>query len=153
MPNHEPSLPQLPPRAADSHKGDYGRALVVGGSRGMYGAPALAGMSALRGGAGLVQVVVPRSCQPVVASFEPAYMTTGLDEDESGRFASSAIAQLEQSRDWPSVVACGPGLGRSAALTDLVAGLYTDWTQPMVVDADGLNALAARPDTLGRASG
>ena len=64
-------LPELPPRRADSHKGDYGRALLVGGSRGMSGAIALAGLAALRSGAGLVTLAVPRSCQDVVASLEP----------------------------------------------------------------------------------
>ncbi|MBS0210349.1 MAG: NAD(P)H-hydrate dehydratase [Planctomycetes bacterium] len=146
-------LAHLPPRAADSHKGDYGRVLIVGGSRGMYGAPALAGMAMLRGGAGLVQVATPRECQPVVAGFEPAYMTVGLTADNDGRLAEAAIAELEALRDWPDVVAVGPGLGRSVGVDRVVAELFTTWTQPIVVDADGLNALARQPELLNRAGG
>lgn len=68
------SLPRLAPRAADSHKGSFGSALLIGGSVGMSGAIALAGMAALRGGAGLVRLATPAPCQAVVASFEPSYM-------------------------------------------------------------------------------
>ena len=71
-------LPSLPPRAPESHKGDYGRLLLVGGSRGMAGAMGLAGMAALRSGAGLVTLVVPQSIQATVASFEPSAMTLAV---------------------------------------------------------------------------
>src|SRR5262245_66482206 len=75
-------LPRLAPRRPDSHKGDYGRALLVGGSRGMSGAIALAGMATLRSGAGLVTLAVPRSVQDVVAAFEASYMTHALVDDD-----------------------------------------------------------------------
>ena len=75
-------LPVLLPRAEDSHKGDYGKVLLVGGSRGMSGAIALAGMACLRSGAGLVTLGVPEPCLDVVASFEPSYMTVPLPCDE-----------------------------------------------------------------------
>ena len=68
---HNAPLPATAPRRADSHKGDYGRALLVGGSRGMSGAIALAGLATLRSGAGLVTLAVPRAMQDVVASFSP----------------------------------------------------------------------------------
>src|SRR5260221_10761216 len=74
MPN--PPLPRLAPRLPDSHKGNYGHALLVGGSRGMSGAIGLAGMAALRSGAGLVTVATAEACQSVVAGVEPTYMTT-----------------------------------------------------------------------------
>ena len=67
--------PSLPPRAADGHKGRYGTVLVIAGGRGMAGAAALCGASALRSGAGLVRVASPAEVQPTVASFEPSYMT------------------------------------------------------------------------------
>ena len=79
-PPEEP-LPQLPERAADSHKGHFGFALIIGGSRGMTGAVALAGMAALRGGVGLVRLAVPQSCLDTVAAFEPSYMTFPLPDD------------------------------------------------------------------------
>src|SRR5688572_31070979 len=86
-------LPQLPPRRADSHKGDYGRALLVGGSRDMSGAIALAGRATLRSGAGLVTLAVPQVVQDVVAGFEPSYMTLGL-ADQSGQIARLATGDV-----------------------------------------------------------
>ena len=77
-------LPCLPPRSPDSHKGDFGRALLIGGSRGMSGAIALAGMAALRSGAGLVTLAIPDACLPTVAGFEPSYMTVPLASDAPG---------------------------------------------------------------------
>ena len=68
IPDHEEPLPRLPPRPADAHKGTFGTALIVGGSRGMTGAVALAGMAALRGGAGLVRLAVADRCLDVVAA-------------------------------------------------------------------------------------
>ncbi|HVC96283.1 MAG TPA: NAD(P)H-hydrate dehydratase [Pirellulales bacterium] len=146
-------LPSLPPRAADSHKGDFGRALVVGGSRGMAGAIALAGMAALRGGAGLVQLAVPEDCSHLVASFEPSYMTVGLSGDSQGRMSQPAQVTLAELLGPATAVACGPGLGRSDDLTELVGWLYRTVKQPAVFDADALNALAQRPDLLASPGG
>src|SRR5690349_20809776 len=72
------SIPKLPPRPVDSHKGTFGKALIVAGSRGMSGAAVLCGSAALRGGAGLVQVASPSDVQPCVASGNPCYTTTCL---------------------------------------------------------------------------
>jgi ADP-dependent NAD(P)H-hydrate dehydratase len=146
------ALPQLPPRRADSHKGDYGRALVVGGSGGMSGAIALAGKATLRSGAGLVTLAVPRTVQQVVAAFEPSYMTHGL-ADEAGQFTESAFDDVIKLTSNMTCVALGPGLGRSAALTNLVARLYRETAKPMVVDADALFALAERAEALAQPGG
>lgn len=140
-------LPVLPPRSADSHKGDYGRAVLVGGSRGMSGAIALAGMSTLRSGAGLVTLAVPRSVQDVVSSFEPSYMTHGLD-DADGQFAAGASNEVVTFAANATALALGPGLGRSEALNEVVARLYRAVKQPMVVDADALFALAVKPELI-----
>src|SRR4051794_6405143 len=116
-------LPQLPPRAADSNKGTYGRVLVVAGSRGMSGAAVLAGSAALRGGAGLVRVAAPGVVQPIVAAGNPCYMTVPLPFDEGGRLdvtCESELLALAQTND---VLAVGPGLGRSEQLTALLASL------------------------------
>src|SRR5438552_15686980 len=78
------SLPQLPARARDAHKGNFGRVLVVAGSRGMSGAAVLCGSAALRGGAGIVRVAAPASILPIVAAGNPCYMTAALSEDERG---------------------------------------------------------------------
>src|SRR3990172_5768061 len=84
-------LPRLAPRQPESHKGDFGRALLIGGSQGMAGAIAMAGMAALRSGAGLVKLATPSMCQPTVASFEPSLMTISLPGDSHGRIASWAL--------------------------------------------------------------
>jgi NAD(P)H-hydrate epimerase len=143
-------LPRLPERPPESHKGDFGMALVVGGSRGMSGAVALAGMAALRGGAGLVRLAVPEPCLETVAGFEPSYMTVPLPADRAGRIALAARERIVSAAKGATVVAFGPGLGRSPGLNALTAWLYTHLPQTMVIDADGLTALAARRETLGR---
>ncbi|MEE9603228.1 MAG: NAD(P)H-hydrate dehydratase [Thermoguttaceae bacterium] len=147
------ALPKLPRRAEDAHKGDFGLALIVGGSRGMSGAVALAGMAALRGGAGLVRLAVPDRCLDTVAQFEPAYMTVPLPCDDAGRIAASAEQQIIELSEAATVLACGPGLGRSAELDELVGRLYRQVARPMVFDADGLNALASQSDVLAEPGG
>ena len=139
-------LVRLPARDENAHKGDFGTALIVGGSRGMAGAAALAGMAALRGGAGLVRLAVPDCCLDLVASFEPSYMTIPLPSDKDGRIAAAAYERICELVEGAAVVACGPGLGRSQELEELVVRLYRDVAKPMIVNADGLNALAAGPE-------
>ena len=153
QPPHPIPLPRLPERAPESHKGDFGLLLVVGGSRGMSGAAALAGVAALRGGAGLVRVAVPDVCLETVAGFEPSYMTVPLPSDPAGRISLAARGKIIELAAAATVVACGPGLGRSPGLDALVGWLYTNLPMPLVVDADGLNALAARPDVLAKPAG
>jgi ADP-dependent NAD(P)H-hydrate dehydratase len=147
------ALPRLTPRAADAHKGTFGTALVVGGSLGMSGAVSLAGMSALRGGAGLVRLAVPDVCLPMVAAHEASYMTVGVASDREGRIALDARPRIAALVQTATVVACGPGLSRSLGLDVLVDWLYRTLPQPLVVDADALNALAARPATLAAPGG
>jgi NAD(P)H-hydrate epimerase len=147
------ALPTLPPRAADSHKGDYGRVLCIGGSRGMAGAVSLAGMAALRSGAGLVTLAVPDVCLETVASFEPSYMTLPLPCDGEGRFALAAREGLLSRAATATAVAVGPGLGRSDDLTELVLALFAALALPAVFDADALFALAQRPSALARHAG
>ncbi len=144
------SLPSLPPRSLDSHKGDYGRALLIGGSRGMAGAIALAGMACLRSGAGLVRIAAPDNAVDTIAAFEPSYMVTPLlCDDVSGDFvASRTQGELEKRLDWATCIAVGPGLGRSAEKTKLVRWIYQTAKHPLVVDADALNALAEDPREL-----
>ena len=135
-------MSQLEPRSAESHKGDYGRVAVVGGCRGMVGAPALAGRAALRSGAGLVSVAVPRTIQATVAGFEPSYMTLGLGEEDSDSLLVDESETLLEFLEPMTAVALGPGLGSDLSTVSLVHELYQQVAQPMVVDADALNALA-----------
>lgn len=146
-------MSRLPGRRADSHKGDFGRVLVIGGARGMSGATMLSGAAALRSGAGLVQVATPASSQPIVAGYEPSYMTIALPEDEAGRIAPAADDLLQTALAAATVVAIGPGLGRSADTTALVTRLYRQSAQPLVCDADALNALCEQPEVLDQAAG
>ena len=151
-PPEEP-LPRLPERPADAHKGHFGFALIVGGCRGMTGAVALAGMAALRGGAGLVRLAVPQSCLDTVAAFEPSYMTLPLPDDPDGRIAPGAFDAIAEWTNWATVVALGPGLGRSEGLDELVGRLYRELPKPMIIDADALNALATQPGVLAEGGG
>lgn len=145
-------LPTLRPRESDSHKGDFGRALLVGGSRGMSGAISLSGQAALRSGAGLVTLAVPRSVLDVVASIEPSYMTTALadDDDHIAQAATETIVGLAQNA---TALALGPGLGRRANLTELVVDLFKKINKPMVVDADALFAISEQKETLTKPGG
>jgi ADP-dependent NAD(P)H-hydrate dehydratase len=136
-------VPTLPPRPADGHKGTFGRVLVIAGSRGMTGAAVLCGSAALRGAAGLVQVAVPNEVLPTVAAGNLCYLTAPFAQDVRGRFATAAVDELvDLAATWADVVAVGPGLGLSDAIPPLVTGLLGRADKPIVVDADGLNALA-----------
>lgn len=132
-------LPTLGPRPADSNKGNFGRVLVVAGSRGMAGAAILCASAALRGGAGLVRLAVPEEILPVVAAANPCYMTAPLKQDERGFLAAQAEEELIALVKVHDVVAFGPGLGRGNAITAL-ASAAARLQVPLVLDADGLNA-------------
>lgn len=135
----------IPPRSPDSHKGDYGRVLLVAGSRGKTGAAHLCAIGALRSGAGLVTVATPTSCLGIVAAMGAEYMTEPLDEAVNGLDPEGVDHILDIARD---VVAIGPGLGQAEATRDFVKQLVDRATMPVVVDADGLNAFADDPDRL-----
>jgi ADP-dependent NAD(P)H-hydrate dehydratase len=141
-------LPVLPPRAPDSNKGNFGRVLVVAGSRGMSGAAVLCASAALRGGAGLVKLAVPESILPLVAVANPCYLTAPLPQDEHGQLADQAEGELLSLARANDVLALGPGLGRSPAITALVSSVLTQAQLPIVLDADGLNALQPHTERL-----
>lgn len=138
------------PRVPDSHKGDFGRVLIVAGSRGKTGAAHLAAVGALRSGAGLVTVATPAICQPVVAAMGSEYMTEALGEGAEGLDVDGVDLVLEMARD---VLAIGPGLGQAAATREFIRTLVDRATMPLVVDADGLNAFVGDPERLGGREG
>jgi NAD(P)H-hydrate epimerase len=145
------AIPSLPQRKSDSHKGQFGTVLVVAGSRGMGGAAALCGASALRSGAGLVRVASPSEVQPTVASFEPSYMTYPLPCNPSGMIDfDPARPILDRLIDSADAIAVGPGLGSSDDIQELLRFLITATGKPLVIDADGLNALVGRTDLLSK---
>src|SRR5581483_779070 len=140
-------LPRLPRRARDGHKGTYGKVLVVAGSRTMSGAAVLCGGGALRGGAGLVQVACPAGIQPVVAAGNPCYTTFPIRQHADGAFSEGAADDVVELGRAATVLAVGPGLGRSPDVAALVRELLTELPQlPAVIDADGLNVLAPFAD-------
>lgn len=134
---------ELSRRGPHANKGDTGKVLVVAGSRGKTGAACLAGEAALRAGAGLVTVATPESSQPVVASqLIKECMTEPLAETASGmaaREAAERVIELAEARD---VIAIGPGLGAEDSTRALVRSVALKRERPLVIDADGLNALA-----------
>ena len=149
MAEHEPfTLPDLPPRAEASHKGTFGRVLIIGGSRGMTGAACLAASAALRSGAGLVTVALPGRAAAIVPAAQPCAMTLALPESEDGMpTPESADALLELASRCQAIV-LGPGLGWTDATAELVVKLLTSIPCPAVVDADALNGLSQRIDAL-----
>jgi hydroxyethylthiazole kinase-like uncharacterized protein yjeF len=141
-------LPSLSRRRPDSNKGSFGKVLATAGSRGMSGAAVLCGSAALRGGAGLVRVATAHELVPIVAGGNPCYMTAGLPQDGEGRLSLEALGPLCALAQSSDVIALGPGLGRSSELSSLLANFIRECEVPIVLDADGLNALAPRPEAL-----
>lgn len=132
--------PLIGPRPANSNKGLYGHVLVVGGSLGKAGAAAMAGMSALRAGAGLATVATAKSVLPTVAAFYPELMTEPLPETAAGTIATEARLRSDELLKNVTVLAIGPGISRDPHTTTFVRSLVANAKQPMVLDADGLNA-------------
>jgi ADP-dependent NAD(P)H-hydrate dehydratase len=141
------SLPDLPSRPADGHKGTFGRVLIIAGGRGMAGAAGLAGTSALRGGAGLVTVATAATVAPIVAGYEPSYLTIPLC-DATGFVCLAGLSEIMERLSAVDAAAIGPGLGQSKEIDEVVADIYRMAEVPLVVDADALNALAHRSDAL-----
>ena len=144
----------VPPRPPASHKGTYGRVLVVAGSTGMTGAAALASEAALRAGAGLVTLATPKHLNPILEGLLPEVMTLPLPETDAGSLSvSAASAILEFAEDTKSVLAIGPGLSQHPDTVLLVHQLIRENREQalnlrMVVDADGLNALSQVPEII-----
>jgi NAD(P)H-hydrate epimerase len=143
-------LPVLARRPADSHKGTFGHVLVVAGSRGMSGAAILCASAAVRGGAGLVTLAAPEPAILPAATSNPCYLTLSLPADDHGHVTAAAEPLLLPAASKCTVVACGPGLGQGPAVTRVVIDLLARVAKPVVLDADGLNAVARTPEALRR---
>lgn len=137
-------IPILPKRTSQAHKGDFGKILVIAGSRGMTGAAILAGEAALLSGAGLVTVATPLSEQPIVAAkITPAAMTYGLPSTLAGTLSEKAEEEILKLCSLHDVVAIGPGLSQNAKTQALLKKVIPQISQPLVMDADALNAFQA----------
>ena len=144
----------LPKRKADGHKGDFGKLLIVGGTVGYTGAPYLTASAAVRSGCGLVFLGVPESIWPVEAAKCVAAMPFPLPEKtdiltkRTVLAADKALQKAEEKLSGCHVLALGPGLGREAQTEQLILELLRCTEQPVVLDADGINALEAHMDVL-----
>jgi ADP-dependent NAD(P)H-hydrate dehydratase / NAD(P)H-hydrate epimerase len=134
------------PRVSDSNKGLYGHVLVIAGARGKTGAAAMAGIAALRAGAGLSTVASAASAISSIASYAPEIMTEPLAETDAGSIAmlgpdDPALAAITDKK---TVIAIGPGMGQHPETVQFIRRFVQESKTPMVVDADALNALAGQ---------
>ena len=134
--------PLFAPRGKDSNKGNYGHVLVIAGSRGKAGAAAMTGLAALRAGAGLVTVASAESAIATISSHAPELMTAPLPETAEGTLAEHAFEVVRRLFERKNVIAVGPGLSTHPETVKVVRRLFREVETTMIVDADGLNALA-----------
>jgi hydroxyethylthiazole kinase-like uncharacterized protein yjeF len=132
------------PRKAGAHKGNFGHVLILAGSIGKTGAAAMAGLAALRAGAGLVTIATAKSALPIIAGLGLEFMTEPLPETETGTISLRAFehGRLDSLVEGKSVLAIGPGIGTVIETAELVRTAVNRYDMPLVVDADGLNAFA-----------
>jgi len=130
------------PRKPDAHKGDAGHVLVIAGSPGKTGAAAMAGMSAMRTGAGLVTIGIPKGINRIIEPLAIEAMTLPLPESENGSLDIKAFDEIQKCAQGKRCMAIGPGLGVDSRTKKLVRALVADARIPLIIDADGLNALA-----------
>jgi len=142
----------LPRRRPDTHKGDYGRCLMVAGSVGFTGAPALAARAASRMGAGLVYLGVPEQVYDIMATKLDEEMPFPLPGDGRGRLGANAADEILRRASGCEVLLLGPGLGSSPGISGLVSAVIRNATVPIVLDADGINAIAGNSDILSKAA-
>ncbi|NPV26098.1 MAG: NAD(P)H-hydrate dehydratase [Firmicutes bacterium] len=139
---------QLPRRSVEGHKGSYGHVLIIGGAEGMTGAITLASEAALRAGAGLVTAAIPASLNPILEVKLTEVMTKPLPETPLKTISLEALPVIEEFLPRASVVAIGPGMSRHPDLFPLIRTLLPKLQVPLIIDADGLNALADDPTVL-----
>ncbi len=145
--NHAAVLNIIPDRKIDAHKGDFGKTLLLCGSRGYTGAAALAALGALRSGAGLVYLGVPESIYAIeaVKLTEPVVFPL---PDNNGMFSDSAVDKISELLPQMDAVLIGPGIGQSSGVFNIVTTVLEEFSGPVVVDADGINILAGHIDIL-----
>ncbi len=143
--NHAQVLSMLPDRKSDSHKGDFGKILLLCGSRGYTGAAALSAMGALRSGAGLVYLGVPECIYAIEAVKLTEPIVFALP-DEDGKLSVRALPQILKILPDMDAVLFGPGWGQSEGNFVVAKEILSTFTGPVVVDADGINVIAKHMD-------
>jgi NAD(P)H-hydrate epimerase len=134
----------IAPRARGAHKGDFGHALLVAGSFARTGAAILAARAAVRAGAGLVTVALPRSAAGTLIAGSPEAMTVPLAENAAGEATAAAQATIVAALAGKTALAIGPGVGTSGESGELIRGVALACEAPLLIDADGLTAFAGR---------
>lgn len=134
----------LTPRSPQQHKGDFGHLLVIAGSEGKMGAAAMSALGALRAGTGLVTVAIPRSQNPIIQQLVMEAMSAPMAETTEHTLAEASLHALMQLAAGKHAVAIGPGLSLHPETQALVRALASQLVCPLVIDADGLNAIAGR---------
>ena len=142
------AIPPLPQRPPDANKGDFGKVLVVGGSRGMSGAPCMAAKAAYRSGAGLVRMAVPLAIWDIVATKIDECLTVGLPQTRYGSLSNRALSQLIHLNDWADAVVLGPGLTQDEETGETLREYVPKMDAALVLDADGLNAFGGQIEKL-----
>jgi ADP-dependent NAD(P)H-hydrate dehydratase / NAD(P)H-hydrate epimerase len=135
-------------RAAESHKGTFGHALLVAGSLGKSGAAIMAGYAAMRTGAGLVTIATPDVVLPVVAAAHPEFMTEALPSTDTGTASTRDVSGMERILAGKTVVAVGPGMGEHPETQTFIHSIVRNSDRPLVLDADGLNAYVGHTEKL-----
>ncbi len=148
MSNYFKKLPELNPRKRDTHKGSYGRVLVLAGSPGMTGAAYLCSKAALRSGSGIVTLGIPESLNPVMEVKLTCVMTHPLPETKASTLSNKGRKEIMKLCESHDVVALGPGLSQEPETKELVLWLIKNIDRDIVIDADGLNALADNVNVL-----
>ena len=143
--DHKQVLSILPDRAVDAHKGDFGKILLLCGSKGYTGAAYLAAQASLRSGAGLVFLGVPESIYQIEAVKLNEAIVFSLP-DEDGKLSSTAIVEILDRLPKMDAVLIGPGLGQSDGTFQVVKAVLEQAACPVVLDADGINLIAAHKD-------
>jgi len=138
----------LPVRPPDMHKGNAGRLLIIAGSVGMSGAAAMAGLAAMRAGAGLVTLAVPESLNDILEAKCTEVMTAPMPETAARSFSIEAAEALLQLAENSDAVLLGPGLSRHPETSELARRLVAEIQRPLALDADGLNAFEGRAGEL-----
>lgn len=141
---------EIHPFPRSAHKGTRGKVLIAGGSPGLTGAVCLAATAAAHSGAGLVRAVVPRGLNAILEVKLTEPMTYPADETDAGTLAAGAAEFLLGLENAWDALALGPGMGRHPESDGIVTDIWRRWRKPLVVDADGLNALAAGSTIAGR---
>jgi hydroxyethylthiazole kinase-like uncharacterized protein yjeF len=138
----------IPLRRSESHKGTYGRVLVIGGSPGMSGAAAMAAEAALKAGAGLVTLGVPAGLNNIMEVKLTEVMIKPLPQTDNVCIGMEALPVVRSMMEGMDVLALGPGLSTDEGTKEFVLSLVSQMYKPVVIDADALNILASSPDIL-----